>query len=300
MFCQRPADADSWSPHVQRVLERHGIEATHPLSLGEGATFPTLIGGDVVVKFFGDLPSWRRAYRAETAANRCIAGDSRILAPNVLAQGQLFNDANSPWPYLVTQRVAGANWEDASLSFEDKLLIATELGRQVGYIQALDADADVARDGFWPAPNLAAAARRTVLPSRLTEQVDRFVAGMGAGDRVLAHGDLMFRHVFVEDGRLSGIVDWGDAMVADPHYELAQLQLNLFDGNKALLRALLDAANWPVGRTFARQALAQAFHRQATGLAQHGRMDVFHKLPTLLPLDDVATLGELADLVFGV
>lgn len=62
----------------------------------------------------------------------------------------------------------------------------------------------------------------------------------------------------------------------------------------------LEASNWPVRPTFARQALAQAFRRQAVGFAQHGRMDVFHKLPALLPLDDVATLEELADLVFGV
>ena len=33
---------------------------------------------------------------------------------------------------------------------------------------------------------------------------------------MLVHGDLMFRHVFVEDGRLTGIVDWGDAVAAGP------------------------------------------------------------------------------------
>ena len=27
-------------------------------------------------------------------------------------------------------------------------------------------------------------------------------------------------------------LDWGDALVADRHYELAQIQLNLFDGTR--------------------------------------------------------------------
>lgn len=39
---------------------------------------------------------------------------------------------------------------------------------------------------------------------------------------------------------------------------------------------------------------------QAVGLAQHRTMDVFHKLPRLLPLEDIATLDELAAVVFGV
>ena len=92
----------------------------------------------------------------------------------------------------------------------------------------------------------------------------------------------------------------GDALVADRHYELAQIQLNLFDCDKSLLRTFLDHSEWPVERDFPRRALAQAFRRQAVGLAQHRTMDVFHKLPQLLPLDDIVTLDELAEAVFGV
>ena len=92
----------------------------------------------------------------------------------------------------------------------------------------------------------------------------------------------------------------GDAVVTDRHYELAQIQLNLFDGEKSLLRTFPDHSDWSVERTFARRALAQAFGRQAVELAQHGTVDVFHKLPRLLPLEDVATLDELAAAVFGV
>lgn len=141
---------------------------------------------------------------------------------------------------------------------------------------------------------------QSVLPSRLIAQIDDFVARTDQRDAVFVHGDLMYRHVFVEDGRLAGIIDWGDALVADRHYELAQIQLNLFDGDKALLRTFLNHSEWPVERDFARRALAQAFLRQAVGLAQHRTMDVFHKLPRLLPLDDIATLDEMAEAVFGV
>lgn len=294
-------DSAFWWPYAKRVLAENGVVSDETtVSAGRGGTFPTLLCGDVVVKFFGHLPFWNQAYSAEHAANWYVAQDHRILAPAVLTHGRLFDDSDAPWPYLVTARARGVNWEDASLPFVDKLAVASGLGHQLRRIHALTPGHDIATADSWSAPGLIEAARATVLPPHLVDQIGEFANSVAEEEPVLVHGDLMFRHVFVEGGRLTSMVDWGDAIAADPHYELAQLQLNLFDGDKNLLRTLLDASNWPVGRNFARQAMAQAFRRQAVGLAQHGRMDVFHKLPCLLPLDDVATLEELADLVFGV
>jgi aminoglycoside phosphotransferase (APT) family kinase protein len=34
------------------------------------------------------------------------------------------------------------------------------------------------------------------------------------------HGDLHVRHVCVEDGHLSGVIDWGDVCVGDPSFDL--------------------------------------------------------------------------------
>ncbi len=38
----------------------------------------------------------------------------------------------------------------------------------------------------------------------------------------LCHGDLKANHIFVDDDRLVGVIDWGDAVVADPFWELAR------------------------------------------------------------------------------
>jgi hypothetical protein len=89
-------------------------------------------------------------------------------------------------------------------------------------------------------------------------------------------------------------------MVTDRHYELAKLHLDMFDGEPGLLRAFLDASGWPIAADFARKALGLALYRQAQGLAQHHTMDVFHKLPARLPLQDIATLDELAATIFAV
>jgi aminoglycoside phosphotransferase (APT) family kinase protein len=41
------------------------------------------------------------------------------------------------------------------------------------------------------------------------------------GEQVLCHGDLVSEHVLARGGRLTGVIDWGDARVTDPAVDLA-------------------------------------------------------------------------------
>jgi len=42
---------------------------------------------------------------------------------------------------------------------------------------------------------------------------------------VFMHGDLQAGHVLIADGALAGVVDWGDAGLGDPLYDLAVLTM---------------------------------------------------------------------------
>ena len=131
-------------------------------------------------------------------------------------------------------------------------------------------------------------------------QIDAFPAGFRVCNEAVVHGDLFSRHVFVNSGALTGVIDWGDAMFADRHYELAKLFLDTFACDKKLLRVFLHAAGWPVEHRFARQCMAMALYRQAIGSVQHLSNDVFYRLPALLPVGDMATIDQLAEAVFAV
>ena len=260
-----------WRPYVASVLVRHGLDdGGEPLHAGRGSTFPTFICGEAVVKLFGHLPFSKRAYDAELVAFRCLAGDDGMLAPRLLARGRMCDAAAVPWTYLITSRMPGTPWDQAALSDAGRSRIAADLGDQVRRLQALQPTSGIPTPEAWSAPDPADAAARTALPQRLIAEVGQYLASTdlsGNLDPVVVHGDLMDRHVFVSGERLTGTIDWGDALATDPHYELAQLQLNLFEGNKDLLRIFLHHSDWPVASSFARQALVQAFHRQAVGLA---------------------------------
>lgn len=65
----------------------------------------------------------------------------------------------------------------------------------------------------------AAISVRTVLPAELREAVDAFLAAgvpEPPATPVFSHQDLGIEHVLVQDGRITGIIDWSDAAVGDP------------------------------------------------------------------------------------
>jgi hygromycin-B 7''-O-kinase len=252
-----------------------------------------------VVKLFGYSRSWRASRAAERAAQALVATDPEIAAPRLLGEGRFYDDLDAPWPYLITTRMSGvASWR-AELSAEQRLSIAAQLGTQVRRMHALR-PSGVATEADWPVLDVAAAAEQSSLPPHLIAQINDYHAWLGSFDRVFVHGDLVANHAFVENGRLTGIIDWGNAMVTDRHYELIQLFRDMFDCDKALLRVFLEASDWPVGKDFPRQALSLALHRQAVGLTQHHTIDVFELIAALLPIQDIGTLDDLATELFAV
>ena len=127
------------------------------------------------------------------------------------------------------------------------------------------------------------------------EQIDDYLAPPSAA-RGLVHADLHADHIFVRDGHLAGIIDWGDALCGDPDYDLPALFFGTFGGSKPLLRAFLDAYGWPAGSApgesglnFARRAMTMTLLHEFNPLGR-----------ALPPLEKVTTLDELAELLWQV
>jgi aminoglycoside phosphotransferase len=256
------------------------------------------------VKLFGAVPSWREGWTAERAAYAALAPDPEIAAPRLLAHGRLADDARASWPYLVTTRMPGTAWAGAGLSAGQRRSVAADLGRQARRVHALRPSSAVPRVDV-RALAVPAAARRSSLPAHLVAQVEDYVGRVARrspppAEAVFVHADLTTMHVFVDGAHLAGIIDWGDAVVIDRHGELGQLHRDVFRCDKALLRAFLDAYDWPVAADFARQALLFALYRQTLGLLQHPTIDLFEPIAELFPLQDIATLDELAADLFGL
>lgn len=270
--------AEFWWPHAKEVLIRHDllVGEWEPVA-GTGGTYPTIIHGEVVVKFFGYTKQWRTSFEQEKVAQMVLAQRIEIAVPTILASGILYDDA---WGYLVMSKMSGLSWEHSDLTGLEKQAVAMDLGRQIGLVHALAFSKDYETSLL--ELDLISAAQQSSFPAHLIPQIEAYVDRVPPLDTVFVHGDLMERHVFTANGRLTGIIDWGDAAVFDRHYELAKLHLDLFDCDKQLLRLFLEASHWPVTEDFAHKALVLAIYRQAYGLTQHHTMDVFLQAATVI------------------
>ena len=76
------------------------------------------------------------------------------------------------------------------------------------------------------------------------ETLGRFLGDGGSerAPRALVHGDVSMAHLLASsDGALSGVIDWGDAMIADPALDLAGL-LSGFGALRGFRAAFLERA----------------------------------------------------------
>lgn len=131
--------------------------------------------------------------------------------------------------------------------------------------------------------------RRFGLPEHLVEQVPGYLAD-ALPAAVLVHADITADHVFVDNGQLVGIIDWGDAIVADRSYELVALYLDTLNGDARLFDRFLDTAGWQRDDTFCHRSLQAVLEFQYDAIAA---------LRRLVDLDMTETLDDLADAVFA-
>jgi hypothetical protein len=198
---------------------------------------------------------------------------------------------------LVTAPAPDAARWGAALPTAQQRVVAAALGTAVRRVHE---GADPAGHPALTVPDLAAGVARSSLPAVLRPEVADYVARWAdPSPVVVVHGDLRPAHVWVTDGELAGISGWSGAVVADRTFELATVFFALCGGGASVLRSFLEAYDWPVTAALADRVLAAALRRQALGAAADPAYDLFGSLPTLVDLDAVTSLDELADLLLG-
>jgi aminoglycoside phosphotransferase (APT) family kinase protein len=143
------------------------------------------------------------------------------------------------WPVAASRYLAGVELWQAELSLADWRAVAAELGAFLRVLHGPEPLAAVGADlpvdpnsrmdmslrvpktrealarvdelGIWRAPASA---------NVLLAEAERLTPTDRLG---VCHGDLHPRHVLVENGRISGVIDWNDACRADPALDLSLL-----------------------------------------------------------------------------
>ncbi|WP_337926533.1 aminoglycoside phosphotransferase family protein [Kribbella sandramycini] len=122
--------------------------------------------------------------------------------------------------YLLTAEVAGAPSDAPGV-----LAQAVRHLRRLHELQAPNADWPGRLDLLIDELDVLVDHLGTALIDQLRQLLRPFVDEVAAAPPSLLHADLHTRHLYAADGRLTAILDWGDACYGDPLYDLARLTM---------------------------------------------------------------------------
>lgn len=234
------------------------------------------IGDELVARFpmHGTNPDNKRAQlKSEAEAARKLGSIATVATPEFLALGEPAGDFSLPWalygwiPGIIASEAGVAN----SRSF------AEQLAEFIMEIRTLNTDGKVfvgtGRGGVLTQHDRYVAAgldagRDMIDTSSLAALWDRLRASPRTEPDVWTHGDLMPGNLLAdESARLVGVIDVGQAGVADPALDL-QPAWNMFspDARAAFRSALnVDDAEWDRGKGWAfAQAIGCLAHYRDT------------------------------------
>jgi hypothetical protein len=267
-------DAALWRPFVSGVCRENGWTCTQ-VRPGLAGTFPTFLVDDRrVVKFFGPLFDGPACFRVEQEAAGIVARldlpTARLLAAGALTEAP-------QWSYLVFEYVPGVSIGAVydRLSPEARLALARQMG---GWVKQMHRAAlpdgsqlpalDLARMQRWFQARWPEGQKNW--PAQLAREVPQYLeknAGFIQSDAShFIHADLTQDHLLGEllnDGwQTRALIDFGDALRGNLYYDLAALQLDLFDCDRRLLRIFLESYGWQPDPDFVPRAMTTSLLHQ--------------------------------------
>lgn len=232
-----------------------------------------VVNGELIFRF-PKRPEVEPQYRMEAALLAALVG--RISLP--IPQFAHVWEGAAPYEHVFVgyRMLAGEQLRCGALAALDQERLAARLGRFITELHAVPAelavrasvagrDAEEWRQGGLEQYATIQARVFPLLDAPLRDRVaQRWTAFFDDGanfqfQTVLVHGDLTGDHILIDpaSGSLTGVIDWGDAMIGDPAFDFAGL---LDSYGEPFTRRVLGHYGGQIDRTFLRRA---AFYRDA-------------------------------------
>jgi hygromycin-B 7''-O-kinase len=191
-----------------------------------------------------------------------------LPSPDLVACGKV-----EGWPYLVLSVVPGVPAVDVwhSLSREDRIMVVSQVGHLMVRLHAHPPLDELGIDwNRFLEERIAGALEHHAPPAGWRDWLQRRVHGFTEGPfrPVLLHADITHDHVLLERKEnawvVTGIIDFGDAMMGHPHYDLVAPLICFAAGDAAVARSLVGSCGGKLDRDLSERLLTYCLlHRYA-------------------------------------
>lgn len=301
IFIQDPAPLEA-AAHA--LMKRHDLPHAPLTRFEEGTNVVFALGNRLVIKIFP--PFHRDQCTRETAVLHKIFGKLSVATPEILHQGEI-----SGWPYIIMTQLEGTLLETLwqTLSTQNKESLLAELGLLIKQVHTLPTHGLEDIDSHWTQfmqrqiAGCAAHHRAHNLSEWLVAQIPAFleeVKPMLLEERpcVILTGEYTPMNLLVKevDGvwHLHGLIDFGDAMLGSPAYDLLGPAAFLIQGDRALMRTFLISYGYEdasLNQNLSRYLTALMLLHQYSNLSVQVRINGWQ--------ERVKTLHALANLLWG-
>lgn len=258
-------DRALWGRVTRVISARHGLSLQDLIQ--PRSSFPVLVYRRYVVKLIPHR--WRAKFEAERTLLTLVHGKLSVATPEIVAAGEL-----GAWSYLVMTRLAGQAASGAlkTASEAEHRSIMRAVGELIARVQELPAPATLATN--WPrfvdelvagcAERHAKGGAKPAWTAAIPERLAGVVAELASPVRLVPmHADVHTDHILLDDSlKVTGVLDFGDALVGDPAYDLVTPVTFFVRGRADLLAALFDGFGWTPTPELRRRCTAyQLLHR---------------------------------------
>jgi aminoglycoside phosphotransferase (APT) family kinase protein len=154
-----------------------------------------------------------------------LAPSLTLAVPNPVFVGR--PSEGYPWPFFGAPLVPGVELAEAGVDDAQRVGIARQLGEFLRALHSAEIDVELPFDPISRSDMTVRVPRTRERLAELghvpegAEDILEAALALPPEKATLVHGDLHLRHVLVEGGQLSGVIDWGDVCRSDPAVDLA-------------------------------------------------------------------------------
>lgn len=290
---------------AKKIIHHHKLPDLPLVTFSEGTNIVYSYGNNQVIKIYP--PFHQKQYQSERLVLQHVHNKLPVKTPALQHYGEF-----SGWPYIVMSQLDGTLletlWEEMDRA--NKKIILSELGTLIKEVHALPTEELEVIDSHWEQfiekqiINCVKQHQSKQLPEELLQQIPNFLDSIKPilpkiSRPVILTGEYTPMNILVKQTEgvwhIDGLIDFGDAMLGLPEYDLLGPGTFLAQGDKMLLKTFLIAYG------YTKAELTKYLSQQLTALMllhQYSNLNVQIRIEGWK--SKVKTIQDLEDLVWGL